>query len=36
MSEGFLELKLLVKEMIEGKIQINKPLVITSSDRTKI
>ena len=35
MSEGFLELKLLVKEMIEGKIQINKPLVITSSDRTK-
>jgi hypothetical protein len=35
MSEGFLELKLLVKEMIEGKIQINKSLVITSSDRTK-
>jgi len=35
MSEGFLELKLLVKEMIEGKIQINKPLVITNSDRTK-
>ena len=35
MSEGFLELKLLVKEMIDGKIQINKPLVITSSDRTK-
>ena len=35
MSEGFLELKLLVKEMIEGKIQINKPLLITSSDRTK-
>jgi len=35
MSEGFLELKLLVKEMIEGKIQINKPLVITSSDRTE-
>jgi len=35
MSEGFLELKLLVKEMIEGKIQINKLLVITSSDRTK-
>ena len=34
MSEGFLELKLLVKEMIEGKIQINKPLIITSSDRT--
>ena len=34
MSEGFLDLKILVKEMIEGKIQINKPLVITSSDRT--
>ena len=35
MSEDFLDLKLLVKEMIQGKIQINKPLVITSSDRTK-
>ena len=34
MSEGFLELKLLVREMIEGTIQINKPLIITSSDRT--
>ena len=34
MSEGFLDLKILVKEIIEGKIQINKPLVITSSDRT--
>ena len=30
----FLQIKLLVREMIEGKIQINKPLVITSSDRT--
>ena len=35
MSDSFLDLKILVKEMIEGKIQINKPLVITSSDRTK-
>jgi len=34
MSESFLDLKILVKEMIEGKIQINKPLIITSSDRT--
>ena len=34
MSDSFLDLKILVKEMIEGKIQINKPLIITSSDRT--
>jgi hypothetical protein len=36
MSEGFLELKLLVREVIEGKIQINKPIIITNSDRTNI
>jgi len=35
MSEEFLDLKILVKEMIEGKIQINKSLIITSTDRTK-
>ena len=33
-DRDFLQIKLLVREMIEGKIQINKPLVITSSDRT--
>lgn len=33
-DSDFLQIKLLVREMIEGKIQINKPLVITSSDRT--
>ena len=33
-DSDFLQIKLLVREMIEGKIQINKPLVITGSDRT--
>jgi len=33
-DRDFLQIKILVREMIEGKIQINKPLVITSSDRT--
>ena len=31
----YLDVKVLVKEMILGKIQINKPIIITSSDRTK-
>ena len=33
-DRDFLQMKLLVREMIEGKIQINKPLVITNSERT--
>lgn len=31
----YLDMRVLVKEMIEGKIQINKPIIITSSERTK-
>jgi|TARA_Y100000389_G_C17452800_1_gene516006 hypothetical protein len=31
----YLDVKVLVREMILGKIQINKPIIITSSDRTK-
>lgn len=30
----FIDIKILVKEMIEGLIQINRPLIITSNDRT--
>jgi hypothetical protein len=30
----FIDIKVLVKEMVMGKIQINKPLIITSEDRT--
>jgi len=33
-DKEFMDMKLLVRKMIEGEIQINKPLVITTKDRT--
>ena len=35
-SSEYIDIKSLVKKMIEGEIQINKPLMLTTKDRTKV